>query len=381
MWELFNTKSDLTFALFLLPAAVTFFSATTLLFLEKKSRSRRNMCILMCVLTLCMAACVVDYQLTDPPYGIYRFWDIISSIVAAPFMFLYLASIVRPQKWCVRAVIPWFAFAGLLLLAEIMLMATGNAYSNVFSWGDFREELWRPEPLLRFIALCYFVFEIIFFAIWLFRITYVYRKGLSDSYSYTEKISLKWMYYISILLIIFGFASAFYITNSELFYKTVFVAVSFVFMLTIHILGSWQEEVPYTDSSVETADLVTESIAALRMQKLMAEIDAYFEKTKPFLNPRLTLNDVADMLHSNRTYVSKAINNERGISFYQYVNIYRIQYALELMSGNERTKYSMDAISAKSGFNSLSTFYAFFKQEKGCTPKKYLQNQNLNFKA
>ena len=48
---------------------------------------------------------------------------------------------------------------------------------------------------------------------------------------------------------------------------------------------------------------------------------------KVFLQPRLTLNDVADMLETNTTYVSKMVNNAYNLGFPELVNTLRIDYA------------------------------------------------------
>lgn len=109
---------------------------------------------------------------------------------------------------------------------------------------------------------------------------------------------------------------------------------------------------------------------------LMDRIDHLVEEEELFLNPGLTIQDVANSLRVNRTYISNIINRQKGVNFYQYINTYRINYAIELMRKNNAEK-SLASIADESGFKSKSTFYTFFKIVKNCTPGEY-QNLYLN---
>jgi AraC-like DNA-binding protein len=109
---------------------------------------------------------------------------------------------------------------------------------------------------------------------------------------------------------------------------------------------------------------------------LMIRICACFELEKPYLNPDLTLNDVAGMLRSNRSYISKAINTSTGATFFQFVNRYRALHAAELIRESGEMKFTLETIARQSGFNSMTTFYTFFKKEKGCTPGDYIRKGN-----
>jgi len=55
---------------------------------------------------------------------------------------------------------------------------------------------------------------------------------------------------------------------------------------------------------------------------------AYFEKyictSKPYLNPKLHIAEMAADLNTNRTYLSSFINSEYGVNFSRYVNLCRL---------------------------------------------------------
>lgn len=103
-------------------------------------------------------------------------------------------------------------------------------------------------------------------------------------------------------------------------------------------------------------------------QGLATEVQRLFEVEKIYLNPRLKLSDVAHMVGTNRTYLSRYFNQENGSTFYDFVNNYRLRYAEQLLRNSES---SILEISEKSGFNSLSTFRRVFSSAYGCSPNEF----------
>ena len=87
---------------------------------------------------------------------------------------------------------------------------------------------------------------------------------------------------------------------------------------------------------------------------------------KLYLYPNLKVSDLAMRLNSNRNYVYNAINVEMGISFSDYINGQRIDYASQLLEAHP--EMSINDVMIKSGFTSTSAFYRNFKKFKGITP-------------
>ena len=101
---------------------------------------------------------------------------------------------------------------------------------------------------------------------------------------------------------------------------------------------------------------------------LMNRICELMEKEQPFLNSNLKITDVAAMLHTNRTYVSNCINNQRNCSFMQFINTYRVAYAQKLM---KETDKKMPEIWLTSGFANETSFFRTFKTVTGMTPNEW----------
>ena len=96
------------------------------------------------------------------------------------------------------------------------------------------------------------------------------------------------------------------------------------------------------------------------------------EERKPYLNPKLTLADLAQEMHINRTYLTSVLNRDIGKSFYDFVNEFRIAEACSIIDAlppSERPKLA--DVASRSGFNSLSTFKRSFLKVKGVLPSQY----------
>ena len=100
-----------------------------------------------------------------------------------------------------------------------------------------------------------------------------------------------------------------------------------------------------------------------RLERLMQEEAVYKENL-------LTKERVADLLGTNRTYLSQVINEQTRQNFTQYVNNYRINEAIRLLSDPENDT-PLKAVAAEVGFNSMSTFYKTFQNTVGIPPKQY----------
>ncbi len=109
-------------------------------------------------------------------------------------------------------------------------------------------------------------------------------------------------------------------------------------------------------------------------KKLLKQIISYLDKNKPYTNPDFSLNLLAKELNTNRTYISRAINNVANKSFVEFINEYRVTEAKKLLCSPENKQLTIEAIGEKAGFKSKSTFFRVFKTVTGVTPSFFLKN-------
>lgn len=103
-----------------------------------------------------------------------------------------------------------------------------------------------------------------------------------------------------------------------------------------------------------------------------AEIDERAKKwisDDGFIHHGLTLKDLAEILHTNRTYLSAYIRTEYDMTFRDWIAGLRIEYAKRMLVGSP--ELGVAEISWKSGFQSQSHFIRLFKERTGCSPAKW----------
>ncbi len=101
------------------------------------------------------------------------------------------------------------------------------------------------------------------------------------------------------------------------------------------------------------------------------------EEQRPYLKPNITISDLALYLGTNRTYLSKVINEEFNQNFNKFINNYRLQYSKKYLINNKEMNIS--TISELCGFNSYSTFNRCFKEKYGILPSQFSEEKdNLN---
>jgi AraC-like DNA-binding protein len=91
---------------------------------------------------------------------------------------------------------------------------------------------------------------------------------------------------------------------------------------------------------------------------------------RPWLEPELTLTELAQRLRTNPALLSKVINAGCGQNFNDFVNTYRVQEARRKLADPRFGHYSLVGVALESGFNSKSTFNRVFKKLLGQAPSE-----------
>lgn len=100
---------------------------------------------------------------------------------------------------------------------------------------------------------------------------------------------------------------------------------------------------------------------------------AYFETEKPFLDNKLTINDVVRSLYTNKLYISRAISQFTGRNFCQFVNYYRVIYSMQCFRENPDLK--IYELATMSGFNSIVSYNMAFRLFMGENPSEWCRKE------
>lgn len=113
------------------------------------------------------------------------------------------------------------------------------------------------------------------------------------------------------------------------------------------------------------------AVQQARLRKLRDDFERLMTEQRPYLKQGLTIEDVALMLATNRTYVSQMLHDDYGCSFPEYMLEKRLEYSKEYM--REHPHEVQEEIAFQCGFASASGFNKRFREQFGQTPKEWMR--------
>ena len=210
-----------------------------------------------------------------------------------------------------------------------------------------------------------------------------YRKELKRIFSNTERIDLVWlslilvafmlMWLVDTVLIVLnrGFPGSYSRTLAESL-NMLSIFINFAFATAIVFKGLRQ---PNVFSGLKSE----QKYGKLRLPKSevnqhVKKLEQFLVQEKPYLNPSLTINDLADSLSIPARQLSQVINDKLKQNFYDLVNSYRIGEAIEMFKNPNHDEKTILEILYDVGFNSKSSFNHIFKKKTGETPSQFRKN-------
>lgn len=127
--------------------------------------------------------------------------------------------------------------------------------------------------------------------------------------------------------------------------------------LTVSLSG----EVPYQFSSLDEE----------RKKIYLSRLLTFMDEEKPYTNPNIRLDDIADALSVPAHHLSQVINEMLSVNFNEFINAYRVEAVKEKLVSPAHAHFSILALAFEAGFNSKTSFNRIFKQFTGLTPSLY----------
>jgi adenylate cyclase len=106
-------------------------------------------------------------------------------------------------------------------------------------------------------------------------------------------------------------------------------------------------------------------------QKYKQQLTSLMDNEKPYLDPDLSLRNLADMMEIPPNQLSQLLNEGFDQNFSEYINNYRLEAFKEKAADPDYQHLTILALAYDSGFNSKTVFNTFFKKVMGMTPSKY----------
>lgn len=235
------------------------------------------------------------------------------------------------------------------------------------------------DVFLRLLVLALTLFYMILPIYLVVKYADEYTAYLSENVSDPESYDLRWLKRTMIILSILYFLYVvLLLTDRTILYvviKAVMLVVWFyffykaLFLKNIRLEHSFKNgwDLPSNDDEEEDDD--DEEQRGALFKRYAEEVNAWFEREKPYLNDDLRLTDLQRVFPISRSYLSQLFNKELGMSFSDYVNQFRVEESKRLMDAEPLA--SIQEIAERSGFHSMSTFRRAFIKQTGIVPSEY----------
>lgn len=184
--------------------------------------------------------------------------------------------------------------------------------------------------------------------------------------------SVKWLPLIVCVILIVTFLSdSFYVKMSR---DIILIVINVWFAIYTLNPHRHTKKLPQELKKKESTDEAAAPVKYRLSEKFCKDtekklIEIIYEK-KLYLEEHLTMNDLTEVMHTNKNYLSEVIARSEYQSFYKLINTLRINHACEMLNEDPSAKLEMVALS--SGFSSGSAFSQVFKRLKDISPKEYI---------
>ena len=194
------------------------------------------------------------------------------------------------------------------------------------------------------------------------------------------KLDLFIFVYLTLVLIIYIISYA-ALTAPEIF-KLDESQTKVVFLNSqLKVLSGGRKPKPPKEFAEAKADeSVEQSSDAAMIEEINEKLLDYIHEEKPYLNPELSLQDLADKLDVKRHHLSNVINQKHNKNFYEFINQYRITEVKAMLTDPENKHLKLISLAYDAGFNSKATFNRIFKQTTNMTPSQFISSQKLDSK-
>lgn len=331
---------------------------------------------LLIVLSICSSYASL-HKLNFLYFGTFVFDDLITTSIG-PLLLLYVKSIFLPSKGLIKENLKNFIIP-IVYLFLFSLPYLISTYNKAYLFG-YLNDYQNYVSLVIIYSLIYCIIAL--------RVLKKAKKVIKHNYSNLQGVDLTWIRRLligAIIIICIDISSTLYeLIFGILDWNTLYITSVGVVCLVIYLgyNGVLQSKIliaPFLLQEVNSELIISknkktgttynynESELILLQKKLIT----IMETKKPFLDEDLSLKSLAELLGISDKKLSAVLNQYLKISFYDYVNGFKVKDVMHKMEDPYYERYTLLAIAFESGFNSKTSFNRIFKKAANCSPSEY----------
>lgn len=309
-------------------------------------------------------------------------WSNSFALLYGPLLYLYTRSILHSGfkftsiKW-------WhlFPFIVIFIFSEIAYQFLGRD-TQVRILNDINQgKSSRYIPLISGLMAIYY-FSYLLASMKLIR---DYKLKANEQFSSQKLISINWLsstlVFFTLFLILFSLHGIMRITSIGTYYSIILnmtILVLFIFINRVMFqalkkpeIFSLLTEVPVNKLNTALPRYASSTLSESDKKNILVLVKQHMENKKPYLDAELTIDQLAGQLAIKPRSLSQVINESMKMSFFEYVNQYRIKEAQQMLTNPKDKKITVLEVLYKVGFNSKSSFNTLFKKYTGFTPIEF----------
>ena len=297
-----------------------------------------------------------------------------------PLLYLYTQALTNPERfrnkvWALHFILPFLVILSFLPFYS----STAGQKIQVFT---VEGKGYETQLNISGILL---VLSGVFYVVFTYRLLQNHQRRILNQFSNQEKINLNWLRFLFYGMTVLWFVIIFIGGDQNIF------PVASIFIFLIGYFGIKQvgiftnlrdenkvlPESPAEASNTERKKYTKSGLSEDSAKALHERLTALIQAEKPYLNPELTLSDLADLLQVHSNYLSQVINEMEGLAFYDYINKLRIAEFIREVQKLENQRFTLVALAYDCGFNSKTSFNRNFKKITKLSPTEYLKQLNI----
>ncbi len=356
------------------------------LFTSDKGKRISNILIGCFFLALCLNL-ADSFLLLKQVYFQYPEWALWGSdilVLCGPLIYFYTQSVIyKDFHFTKRRVFHFLPFIVLFLITEVSYLSAGHDMQIKILKAIIERKIPATVYMVSFAMYVYF-FAYLFAAA---KVVRQYETAASDRYSDSQKVTLGWLktiiyFFLSLMLLSVVNVLLSFQAMKNAYFIGLAIMILLLLLFIIFVLfkalrnpgffSVWNEK--EIGEAVHPDKYVSSQMPSPEKQLILEKLLQHMQSQKPYLEPDLTLEDLAAQIAIKPKLLSQVINELLQQNFFLFINHYRIEEAKRLLDNPKDKKITVLEVMYQVGFNSKSSFNTLFKKETGITPSEFKKN-------
>ncbi|MEM6396800.1 MAG: helix-turn-helix domain-containing protein [Bacteroidota bacterium] len=306
-------------------------------------------------------------------YDTWYYFMLDMSWVVGPLLYFYVRALVQPDRAWKRADYYHFiplafqmSFSLFVRLQNLYWDGTRESLSWLGYWGYV---VWMNYSTIYIVASA----SIIYYA---WRAQKILRNPIAGTIIDSSRVkwisriikAFRWFFALVLAILLIDLLVYNVIIGSDYWYFTRYYYYPFfgglsVLTYWLGIEGLRRKD----DRGLSQKPILTEERRD-QMASLAASLNDLMNEQKPYRQPDLKLQQLAEMLDVKPYLLSNCLRDEIGQKFTDYINAFRIAEVERMLGTPGYEHFTLLGLGMEAGFNSKSSFHRAVKRQRGVSP-------------